>query len=407
MKEEEEEIEKKKNSANGDQHNNNNQVERKKYKVIILGSGMGGISAGKEMIDNGMEDFIVLEGRNRIGGRIYQENGFSCIIDLGASWIHGIDGPNPLKKMAEQLGLKMDVTYNSVLDEADFQLFDSNGKEIDPEFEAKIIHKLSLITKAAKDNVEKTEEDSSVEDEYNKVINSTRDSDGNIIQFDKDEEGVLRWHQLIVENWEGGSMGELSAKDHFLSGEDTAFGLGDAFMVDGYSPILNHLLSPSLSERILLNHVVEKIEYEKDEGVTVYTNKGVFQSQFVLCTFPLGILKERTVSFSPPLPAWKQDAIEKIGFGLLDKVVLQYDSPFWNQQNEGFGFVSDKMGEFNFFLNMLIPSKVPILVCYISSQFAKEMELQSNEEIIQRITQIFRFVYWSPNSVQLLIFWSK
>lgn len=42
----------------------------KKCKIIIVGAGMAGLSAANHLIKNGCSDFIVLEGRKRIGGRI-------------------------------------------------------------------------------------------------------------------------------------------------------------------------------------------------------------------------------------------------------------------------------------------------------------------------------------------------
>lgn len=43
---------------------------KKKYKVIIIGAGMAGISAAHHLIKNGFFDFKILEARSRIGGRI-------------------------------------------------------------------------------------------------------------------------------------------------------------------------------------------------------------------------------------------------------------------------------------------------------------------------------------------------
>jgi len=41
-------------------------------KVLILGAGLSGIIAGKTLKDNGVDDFLILEGQNYIGGRIKQ-----------------------------------------------------------------------------------------------------------------------------------------------------------------------------------------------------------------------------------------------------------------------------------------------------------------------------------------------
>ncbi|WP_394972954.1 flavin monoamine oxidase family protein [uncultured Croceitalea sp.] len=52
------------------------------YKYIIVGAGLTGLSVAYQLMKSGIEDFILLEGRNRIGGRILTEGG----IDLGAAW---------------------------------------------------------------------------------------------------------------------------------------------------------------------------------------------------------------------------------------------------------------------------------------------------------------------------------
>ena len=51
-------------------------------KYIIVGAGLSGLTAAYELYQQGEHDFIILEGRNRIGGRIYTQNG----IALGATW---------------------------------------------------------------------------------------------------------------------------------------------------------------------------------------------------------------------------------------------------------------------------------------------------------------------------------
>lgn len=76
----------------------------------------------------------------------------------------------------------------------------------------------------------------------------------------------------------------------------------------------------------------------------------------VLCTLPLGVLKQMTsannmngenggksvnnvVEFTPPLPEWKLSAINRLGFGNLNKVVLCFDRIFWDPNSNLFGHV--------------------------------------------------------------------
>ena len=44
-------------------------------------------------------------------------------------------------------------------------------------------------------------------------------------------------------------------------------------------------------------------------------------AEAVLVTVPLGVLKQGSIAFQPPLPPRKQDAIARMGFGILNKVL--------------------------------------------------------------------------------------
>lgn len=54
------------------------------------------------------------------------------------------------------------------------------------------------------------------------------------------------------------------------------------------------------------------------------TQTFIYKCDAVLCTLPLGVLKQQppAVQFVPPLPEWKTSAIQRMGFGNLNKVVL-------------------------------------------------------------------------------------
>lgn len=63
---------------------------------------MAGLSAGKEMLSRGMEDFIIVESENRIGGRVSSISGFggSAVLEECASWVYdfsdsGMASPSP------------------------------------------------------------------------------------------------------------------------------------------------------------------------------------------------------------------------------------------------------------------------------------------------------------------------
>lgn len=83
----------------------------------------------------------------------------------------------------------------------------------------------------------------------------------------------------------------------------------------------------------------------------------VYKANAVLCTIPVGCLKESTtkelkideeerlcvpsIKFDPPLPAKKQDAIDNIGIGSINKVIMIFEKRFWSENNF-FGRINDK-----------------------------------------------------------------
>ena len=68
-------------------------------RAIVIGAGLAGLAAARALAESGIE-VVVLEARDRIGGRVWTEDR----IDLGAHWIHGTEG-NPITNLARELGV--------------------------------------------------------------------------------------------------------------------------------------------------------------------------------------------------------------------------------------------------------------------------------------------------------------
>lgn len=74
----------------------------KQEEIIVIGAGISGLSAAKTLKTQGYKVKII-EARNRIGGRLWTSNKWQDLpVDLGASWIHGVDN-NPITEIANQL----------------------------------------------------------------------------------------------------------------------------------------------------------------------------------------------------------------------------------------------------------------------------------------------------------------
>lgn len=96
---------------------------------------------------------------------------------------------------------------------------------------------------------------------------------------------------------------------------------------------------------VRLGSVVSEISYPPSpsankpaDSASVKTVAGeTLSCDAVLLTVPLGCLKARDVRFSPPLPDWKQEVIQRLGYGNLNKVVMQFPTCFWDTSVDYFG----------------------------------------------------------------------
>ncbi len=82
-------------------------------RVIVIGAGISGLAAARRLADRYRftkpGQLIVLEARNRIGGRIETDRDLGFPVDEGAVWIHGASR-NPLRKLAEAAGAQLETT---------------------------------------------------------------------------------------------------------------------------------------------------------------------------------------------------------------------------------------------------------------------------------------------------------
>ena len=76
------------------------------HKVVILGGGVTGVIAARTLHQNGIDDFLIVEARHELGGRLMSHTFAGKTIELGANWIQGTqtgDGPaNPIFELAKK-----------------------------------------------------------------------------------------------------------------------------------------------------------------------------------------------------------------------------------------------------------------------------------------------------------------
>lgn len=302
-------------------------------RVVVVGAGLAGLGAARALRDHGI-DVVVLEARDRIGGRVHTTAGG---VDLGAHWIHGSEG-NPLTNLARQLGVPTvfvggDSSYSGGWDQ--MVLRDACGGVLSNDAKLRSILAAddvrdameTLRRRLARDGAD----DVSVHDALEQVL-ASRD-------LSVEARDAIEWHMAL---WTRDDCGADDRELSFLSWDDgyQVYGYGDSVFVDGYGALVQSLAQGLDIRR---GHVVQRIVYEGPPGVPPYveTDQGTFDADAVIVTLPLGVLKADVVEFDPPLPRAKRDAIARLGMGALAKVVLHYDAPFWPKDQYVFGRHAD------------------------------------------------------------------
>ena len=178
-------------------------------------------------------------------------------------------------------------------------------------------------------------------------------------------------------------VGEYAADPDELSlkwlGNEGEFGGGDLILPGGYQQLAQHL---ARGLTIKLGAEVRKVIHS-DSGVRLETTQGAVDADRVIITIPLGVLKAGTIAFDPPLPEEKQAAIERLGFGLLDKVVLKFDQPFWPDADV-IGLVGSDQP-----VSMLINGETfadaPLLVGLRGGREAREREALTDQDAVAQV----------------------
>jgi lysine-specific histone demethylase 1 len=123
----------------------------------------------------------------------------------------------------------------------------------------------------------------------------------------------------------------------------------------------------------------------------------------VLCTVPLGVLKKGDIKFVPELPAQKKEAIQRLGFGLLNKVVMLFPYDFWDGRIDTFGHLTEdscQRGEFFLFYSYSSVSGGPLLIALVAGESAVKFEEASPMENVEKVLETLRKIF-SPKGIEI------
>ncbi|WP_020396538.1 flavin monoamine oxidase family protein [Thiolinea disciformis] len=341
-------------------------------RVLVIGAGLAGLATARELIRNGY-DVLVLEARDRLGGRIWTSHQWANVpLDLGATWIHGTQG-NPITDLANELSAQRLVTsYDNTI------TYHTNGKPLSTTDIALLTELDDSVFKALS-----TAQDQSSDRSVRQAVEAL------FQKFGGNPEAIRLLNFVLsgkIEQEYSGSATQLSAHWYDNAKE---FDGDDVLFSQGFETITNYLAS---GMRVELSQVVKEIHWGS-ATIKVVTQQSEFTADKVVVTLPLGVLQNNAVSFIPALPANKNNAIQKLGMGVLNKCYLRFPYAFWPSSADWLEYIPEQHGEWTEWVSFQRAAQLPILLGFNAADRGLEIEAWSDTQIVASAMKTLQTIF--------------
>ncbi len=301
--------------------------------VVIVGAGVTGLTAARRLVADGKR-VVVLEARDRVGGRLLTEVRDGVRLEVGGQWVS--PDQTALLGLLDELGLETYPRYREgssvyIGHDGERRLFtgetvpvpETTGGEI-----ARITGELDRLA-AAMDPLEPwnhPDADALDRVSFASWLESMTDD-----QEARDNVGLYVGPAMITKPTE--SFSALTAvlmaasAGGFSNLVDADFIL-DRRVVGGLQEVPLRMAA-ELGDAVRLSSPVSSIRWT-DDGVEVRSDSASYRAAHVLVALPPTLVNR--VRFDPPLPYVHQQLRQHQSFGLVIKLHLTYDTPFWRDQ---------------------------------------------------------------------------
>ncbi|MBU4464920.1 MAG: FAD-dependent oxidoreductase [Actinobacteria bacterium] len=283
--------------------------------TLVIGAGVSGLIAAR-LLTNAGRRVVVLEARDRVGGRVWTDRSDGWVTDLGASWIHGITD-SPVAAAAGALGMRtVEFTVGGYQpDSRPIAYYGPDGSRLADAAAGAFIDDIHTVDATLAQVVELSAPDASYRDVTDEAL-ARQHWDAERFQR------VREYLEHRSEEQYGARIEALAAHgldDDSIDGDEVVF-------PDGYDLLAQHLAG---GLDIRLAHVASHVHWAPD-GVTVTTDHGVLTAATAVVTVPVGVLRSDDFAIDPPLPSIVADALSRVPMNAFEKVILRFAVKFWD-----------------------------------------------------------------------------
>lgn len=287
---------------------------QEQFDTVVVGAGVAGLSAARLLAREGR--VVVLEARDRVGGRVHAQRDGHHVTDRGASWIHGIDD-SPVEAAARAFGMPMvEFTVGGYQpDSRPLTYFGPHGERLSPDEVSRFADDVRTLNADLVDVIARSAVDATYADVVEEAL-AARDWTAERAQRVREYNGRRAEEQYGVHM---SALGAHGLDDDTVNGDEVVF-------PQGYDELATNL-ADGLDVR--LDHIVSAIDWS-DAGVTVTTNGGEFHGTSAVVTLPIGVLQSGDVVITPALPDAHRRVLGVLASNAFEKAVLRFPVRFWD-----------------------------------------------------------------------------
>ncbi|MFJ2508185.1 flavin monoamine oxidase family protein [Arthrobacter citreus] len=359
------------------------------FDTVVVGAGVSGLSAARALAANGQR-VVVLEARDRIGGRLHTERLDGRVTDLGASWIHGIDG-GPLHALTRAFGMA-DAEFTVGSYQAGgrpIAYYGPDGARLSGSDAEQFIADAARVEVQLSAVIEALPPGASYADAARTAVAQVADAEG------WDPERAAR----VVEYLDHRSEEQYGADSRLLDAhglEDEVI-IGDEVVFPGGYDQLAASLAAGLDVR--LEHAAARVARAGaagvESGVVVETGRGSFSARHAVVTVPIGVLQSQLLTFDPPLPEGVAAAVSKFRMNAFEKIFLRFPERFWDEDVYAVRRQGKAARWWHSWYDLTGISGEPTLLTFAAGECAQEIRGWSDERVVESVMASLREIYGS------------
>jgi monoamine oxidase len=304
--------------------------------IAVIGAGAAGIGAARRVAAAGSVSLLVLEARNRVGGRVHTIAPAGFALDRGAEWLHSADR-NPLSALAQKRGFSI----HRRPPEWTTRLRRS-GESIEAEADWIATREAQLLARRKA---------------------AAQHADCALVRL---LPPGGRWNQLLdaTSCWANGAeLDRVSVKD-YVRYEDSGVNWR---LREGYGRLFE-MLAADLP--VALQAPVVRIDH-RGRNIRIETARGTVTAARVIVTVPTSILAAEALRFDPPVPD-KLTAAAGLPLGVDDKLFISLSGSIPGIEPDTYLVGSTVSRETMSY--QLRPFDRPAIYCFFGGRFAATLE---------------------------------